>query len=126
MGQRVGCGLEQHLARWPLGDPEHTNGRSRRDGAVQPRPIERVLLPPKRTLVTGSRISRVGSKSDLRRLCEAALLGIGRIVLTGPRSKRCIVCRVELLPVGEGARFYCRVHSCTKINYHNSAGIIDN
>jgi hypothetical protein len=45
MGQRVGCGPEQHLARWPLVDPEHTNGCSRRDGAVQPRPIERVLLP---------------------------------------------------------------------------------
>ena len=76
--------------------------------------------------MTGSRTSRVGSKSDLRRLCEAALLGIGRIVLTGPRSKRCIVCRVELLPVGEESRCHRRVHSCAKINYHNSARIIDN
>ena len=40
MGQRVGCGPEQHLARWPLFDPEHTNGRSRRILPIAGRPSE--------------------------------------------------------------------------------------
>jgi hypothetical protein len=50
MGQRVGCGPEQHLARWPLVDPEHTNGRSRRILALGARRPVWAQLPPEETL----------------------------------------------------------------------------